>query len=107
MEHNRAVDAVEKLGAEGLLQLVKQVLLHPVVGLLPRLGFVAARSEADSRTFLDELGADIAGHDNHAVAEIDTPALGIGQVAVIEYLEEQVKNVRVGLFNLVQQYATV
>ena len=51
----------------------------------------------------DRLAGQIAGHDHDRVAEVDGAALGIGEAAVIEHLQQQVKNLRVCLFHLIEQ----
>ena len=38
------------------------------------------------------LGADVRGHDND-VAEVDPPALAIGELAVFEHLQQEVKRI--------------
>ena len=61
---------------------------------------------------IDELGPEerrritlqIGGHDQHAVREVDGAALPIGQATIVEYLEEHVKDVRVGFLDLVEQH---
>jgi hypothetical protein len=51
--------------------------------------------------------ARIGGHDDDDIAEIDLLAVVIGQLAVIHDLQEDVEEVRVGLFDLVQQQHAV
>jgi hypothetical protein len=41
------------------------------------------------------------------VAEVDGPALGVGQPAVLKDLQQDVEDVRVGLLDLVQQQHAV
>ena len=48
-------------------------------------------------------GADVRGHDHDRVAEVDLAALGVGQLPVLEDLEQDVEDVRVGLLDLVEQ----
>ena len=49
------------------------------------------------------LAAQVAGHDDDRVLEVDGPALGVGQPAVVEQLEQDVEHLRVGLLDLVEQ----
>ena len=49
-----------------------------------------------------EVAADVGGHDDHGVLEVHDPALAVGQPAVVEDLEEDVEDVRVGLLDLVE-----
>ena len=48
-------------------------------------------------------GAEIGGQDDQAVAEIGDLAERVGQPAVVEHLQEQVPDARMGLLELVQQ----
>ena len=49
------------------------------------------------------LGAEIGGHDDQRVAEIDRAALPVGQAAVVEHLQQHVEDVRVRLLDLVEE----
>ena len=49
------------------------------------------------------LRADVRGHDHDRVAEVDRPALAVGQPSVVEQLQEDVEDVGVGLLDLVEQ----
>ena len=53
--------------------------------------------------FLDDGGADVAGHDDERVLEIHGAALAVGEAAVVQHLEEDVEDVGVGLFDFVEQ----
>ena len=49
------------------------------------------------------IAARVGGHDNNRVFEVHVSALGIGDVAVIQNLKQNVEHVGVGLLNLVKQ----
>ena len=53
--------------------------------------------------FHDILAADIGSHDDHGVFKIHRPALAVGHAAVIQDLQQGVKDLGMGLFNLVKQ----
>ena len=103
-EDDRRVDPVEELGPEVLLELGRDLLLHQLVRALGagRVGR-AHGPEAQARVGLELLGAEVRGHDDDAVAEVDPPTLGIRQVPVLEDLEEDVEDLRMGLLDLVEQ----
>ena len=63
----------------------------------------AAGGKAELLHLVDILRADVAGHDDDRVAEVDLAALGVGQGARVEHLQEDVKDLRVRLFYLVKQ----
>ena len=47
--------------------------------------------------------ADVAGHDDDGVLEIDRAALAVGQPAVVEHLQQHVEHVAVRLFDFVEE----
>ena len=51
--------------------------------------------------------ADVRGHDDDGVAEVDRAALGIGQAAVVEDLQQHVEDVGVRLLDLVEEHDRV
>src|SRR3712207_9385494 len=51
----------------------------------------------------DLRGPDVRGHDHDAVPEVDRAALRVGQAPVLQDLQEDVEDVRVGLLDLVEQ----
>ncbi len=56
---------------------------------------------------LDHVRAEVRGHDDDGVAEVDGAALAIGQPAVVEHLQQHVEDVRVRLLHLVEQHDAV
>src|SRR5690606_41738413 len=55
-------------------------------------------------TKIDEIfSAEIRGHDDDRVAEIDRTALPVGQASVIQHLQQHVEHIRMCLFDLVEQ----
>jgi hypothetical protein len=51
--------------------------------------------------------AEVRGHDDQRVAEIDGAALTVGQAAVIEHLQQDVEDVGMRLLDLVEQHDLV
>ena len=47
--------------------------------------------------------ADVRGHDQHRVAEVDGAALAVGQAPVVEHLQQDVEDLRVRLLDLVEE----
>src|SRR4029450_11145509 len=99
MEDHDVVQAVEELGTEVLLELVRHLVLHPVV---VRIG-VSATGEAQVEALGDVTGAEVRGHDDHGVLEVDHSALRIGKPAVLQDLQQRVEDVRVRLLDLVEE----
>ena len=98
MEDDRVVDAVQELRAEVSLQRVVHLLLH--LRVVDRL---VAGTEADRR-LAQILGAEVRGHDQHGVAEVDRPTLGVGEATLFEDLQQRVEDVGVSLLDLVEQH---
>jgi len=48
-------------------------------------------------------GADVRGHDDDAILEIDHTALGVGKAAVVQNLQEDIKDFGMRLFYLVKE----
>ena len=48
--------------------------------------------------------AQVGGHDHDRVAEVDRPALAVGEAAVVEQLQQHVEYVGVRLLDLVEQH---
>ncbi|MNS52490.1 hypothetical protein D3C72_852070 [compost metagenome] len=51
-----------------------------------------------------EFRAEVRGHDDDGVLEIDGAALAVRQTAIIQHLQQDVKDVRMCFFNLVEQH---
>ena len=90
MEHDDVVDAIDEFRPEVLLHDLHHGGLHLVVVRL-------------ARELLDDVRAQIRGHDDHGVAEIDRAALAVGQATVVEDLQQHVEHVRVRLLDLIEQ----
>ena len=60
--------------------------------------------EGTVRHLLDQLTAEVGGHDQHGVSEVDRAPLAIGEPPVVEDLEQDVEHVRVRLLDLVEQH---
>ncbi len=55
----------------------------------------------------DEVAAEIRGHQNHRVAEVNFPSLAVAHEAPVKHLVEQVHHVPVRLFHFIQQHHAV
>ena len=103
VEDQRRIDAVEELGPEDALHLLQHLVLHPLVALPLALLLVGLRVEAEAVLAPDQVRADVRGHDDDRVAEVDLAAFGVGQVAVVEDLQQHVEDFGVRLLDLVEQ----
>ena len=94
VEHHQVVNPVEEFRPEIGGYDFQHRGLH---GLVIRLAGL----------FPDAVRAQVRGHDDDGVAEVDGPALTVGQAPVVQHLQQHVENVGVGFFNLVQQRQAV
>src|SRR5215203_7389160 len=70
---------------------LQHVFLELFEGLLP------------SSVGLDPLSSHVGGHDDDCVLEVHRAPLGVCQASIVEYLQQDVKDVRVRLLYLVQE----
>jgi hypothetical protein len=52
----------------------------------------------------DFLRGQVAGQEDHCIAEVDHAAFAVGQRALVENLVEQVDHVQVRLFHFIEQH---
>ncbi len=93
VEDDGFVDAIQELGPEELAQFVHHRELHEV-----ELG-----AGIGALVLEDALRAEVRGHDDDGVLEVDDPALTVGEAAVIQDLQQDVEDVRMRLFDFVEQ----
>eukprot|EP01085_Mycamoeba_gemmipara_P004067 Mycagemm_TRINITY_DN10252_c0_g2::TRINITY_DN10252_c0_g2_i1::g.4067::m.4067 type:complete len:259 gc:universal TRINITY_DN10252_c0_g2_i1:1483-707(-) len=53
------------------------------------------------------LGTEVARHDDHHVAKVHGPALPVGEAAVIQHLQQDVPDLRVGFLHFVKEKNSV
>ena len=63
-------------------------------------GDVALRGDAVQKVFRSNIG----GHDQNCVLEVHGAALRVGDTAVVQHLKENVEDIGMGLFNLVEEH---
>ena len=62
------------------------------------------RDLASGRDAFQQVGrAQVGGHDDDGVLEVDRASLGVGDPAVVEDLQEHIEHVAVRLLDLVEQ----
>ena len=102
VEDDQVVQTVEELRLEDALGFLQDFALHRLVILL-----VLRHAEPERHLPLDEFRADVGGHDDDRVAEVDLAAQRIRDLAFFQNLEQQVHHVRVRLFDFVEQHDRV
>ena len=98
-EHDHVVDPVQKFRAESPPGLVQNPFAHLLVA-----AFVRDGREPERGLPFDRVRADVRGHQNDRVAKIHDVAGVVGQLALLQDLQQQIPNVRVRLFDFVEQH---
>ncbi len=99
MEDKDLIHAVDELRLEDPPDFLHDPFLHEFVFLR----VVVHGGEPEAFRGNDVLRAGVAGHDQDRVLEIDLPPLSVGDMAIVEYLQENVKYIRMGFLDLVKQ----
>ena len=89
-------------GRKTRLSEFEQLLAHFVVGHLFFDRLIARQLEAKPGLALDQVRADVGGHDDDRVAEVDLVALGIREMAFFHDLQQHVVRFRMGLLDFVK-----
>ena len=92
VEGDDRVHPVDELRPQELLQR-----LHGPVGVL------LVHGTAEAHGALLGGAAGVGGHDDDGVLEVHLPAVGVGDLTVVQDLEKDVQHIRVGLLDLVEQ----
>ena len=94
-----------------LIQTAHQLRPEPLLRLgnggfrLLFKGSFASRPEAQRCALPgEESCAEVGGQQDDGIAEIRLAAHGVGQLAVLEHLQEHILNIRVRLFDLVKEH---
>ena len=75
--------------------------------MLLGLDLIQVPGEPDGRLPAYQVGPQVAGHHDDSVSEVHLTSLGVAQMAVVEYLEQDVEDIGMGLLDLVQQDGAV
>jgi NADH-quinone oxidoreductase subunit N len=51
----------------------------------------------------DFLAADIGGHDDYGISKINPPSFAVSKSPIIQYLQKDIENIVMGLFNLIKK----
>ena len=86
-EDDDVVNTVEKFRTEVLFEQFADF----------RIGFVVVLR------FEDFVRAEVTGHDDDGVLEVDHTAFAIGQAAIVEDLQQDVEDIRMGLFDFIEE----
>ncbi len=93
VEDNDFVHAVEELGSKMVAQLIEHRTLHALIV------FTFKRASV----LKDTMTADVRGHDDNRVLEVDGPPLAVGQSPIIEQLQQNVEDIVMGFFDFIEK----
>src|SRR5437773_2347763 len=99
VEHDDLVDAVDELRVQNDLDFLEDQLPALAIIALAVVGGV----EPHGARFLDQVRADVRGHDDQAILEVNGVPERVGDLAVLQHLEENVEHVGMRLLDLVQE----
>ena len=89
IEDDFAVDTAEEFWAEMAFERFHDFVFHHFL--------------VGADVFEDEFRAEVAGHDDDSIFEIDGLSLGVGEAAIIEELQEYVEGIGMRLFDFVEE----
>mmetsp|Transcript_8552 Transcript_8552/g.24136 ORF Transcript_8552/g.24136 Transcript_8552/m.24136 type:complete len:532 (-) Transcript_8552:1313-2908(-) len=98
-EDQDLVQTVEELGAE----VRADVTHHGGPHLHSHLRVLQGGGRLSTQATEQVLRPEVARHHDDRVAKVHGAALGVGQAAVVQHLEEDIEHVLVGLLNLVEE----
>src|SRR3990172_1381042 len=102
MEDDNVVDPVQELGIERPLKVRNDAPSYFVVLVQ---GIILLKSEGG--VLFNDPRAEVGGHDDDRVPEVHLSAVVVGQISVIEDLQEHIKNIGVRLFYLIKEHHRV
>src|SRR5439155_6497117 len=93
MENDNLVHAIQELRPEVMPHFRQHCFLHQVVS-----GRISRAAELEN-----SFRSDVRSHDDDRVLEVDDSSLTVGQAAIVEYLQQHIEGVVMGLFDLVEK----
>src|SRR5260370_15977856 len=105
LEDDHGVTSIEKLRAEHALQFLVYLLFRVLVAPLDLIGLVHDRGLESERgpRLVDVADAQVGGHDDDRVREVDHFALRIAEPAVLENLQQHVEDLGMRLLDFVEE----
>ena len=91
-KHNCFIQTVQEFRTE----VCTQILHNQISRLLGNAAVIL-------NTIQQILGSDVGGHDQNGVFEINSTTLGVGDTAIIEYLQQNVEYIRMCFLDLIEQ----
>ena len=100
MEDHNLIDSIDELRLEQPLYFLHHIGLHLIIVLLLRL----FRAKTKVLGINDPLRACIGSHDEDRIFEADFSSLGVRDMSVVKYLQQNIEYIRMRLLYLVKQH---
>ena len=102
MEDDDLIDTVDEFRTERVFHFIHHQLLHILEGFL-LLAFVLCFESQFLHLVFQEGRAKVTGHDDDSIREVHGAALTIGQTTIIEYLQKNIEEIRMRLFDFIEE----
>src|SRR6266487_972916 len=103
MEDDDLIDTIQELRLEGILQFAQHLTFHALILRLVDFVLIFGLFETDGGLFIQQGSTNIRCHNDDSVAEVYRAALGVCQFAIFQDLQQHVEDIRVSLFDFVEQ----
>ena len=98
IEDDHIIDTIQKFRRKGTLQR----FLHDTLGIIVVIRLIGSHKSDTTSEIFQLPASDIGSHDHNRIFKIDAPPQTIGQLAVIQQLQEDVEYIGMCFFNLIQ-----
>ncbi len=100
LENNDIVDTVQKFRSEQTMHLFHHARFNELIVLC---FFISAGIKAETLRTHDLLGASIGRHDDDRILKGNRSTLGIGNVSIVQHLQQNIQHIRMSLFNFIKK----
>ena len=90
MEDDDFIDTVNEFRTEVMAYHTEHQLFH-------------VRIIQFTKTFLNQIGTEVRGHNDDRITEVDRSPLPVSQTPIIQYLQQNVEDIRMRFFHFIQQ----
>ena len=99
MEYDNLIDSVQEFRFEGSLHFFHHIPLHALIILL----LIITSQKTKLFRFLNCRCSCIGSHNQDGILKVCFSSLGICDMSVIQYLQQDIEYIRMGLLDLIKQ----
>jgi hypothetical protein len=96
---NSGLNAVQELGIERPLHFLADLVFHDLVAALGVAGL-----DSQAAPLGDVSRSEVRRHDEDGVLEVDDASVVVRQMSLVQDLEKNVEDIRVGLLDFVEKH---